>query len=231
MLARRTFLQSASAVVLGSGLTLPCRGYALPWLTLSRYVGAFAAAIGADIVADRISRYLSSRRSSTTEAQSIQRANQQMERSGFTDFSQSAVHRRRRTRDEGQGQLFYPVFATNGLDVCVPYFDNGANITMMEGPSVVGLGLFAQELAGDIGVEGTNAIVYPRELISRDDGSFRRSYGQRDRYRSDVATIDIDYNNIRQDMHSGSGRVRVTAVRSLDGSPIRAREYDISYEV
>jgi hypothetical protein len=190
----------------------------LPW------VGRFAYAVGTTVVADLVSDYV--RRSGNTWlTRQINRINDEMYRGNFIDFTRSRV------RTTGRG-ILYPVVHRDGFNTCVAFHTTqraDPQPPMIEGPTVVGLALAAEEIAQNRGSGRARQVLYPTRTISRGQGVFAADYTSPDIYETEGGgRLAMNYRNAGP----GRGSIAVFAegpVNANEWGTLFTQQYSVTY--
>ncbi|HYR07993.1 MAG TPA: hypothetical protein VEQ60_09500 [Longimicrobium sp.] len=226
-LDRRSFLASSAAGATTLALTpfgSVFGGEAVQGSTALPFVTRFGQAVGASVVADLVSDYVSSR-PNTWLARQINRVNDSMYHGGFTDFSRSPV------RSTRQG-IFYPIVHRDAFNLCLVFHllqREDPAPPILSSPTVVGLALAAEEIKRSTGSERARQVLYPVRTLSRGTGSFEADYHTPDVH--DTAgggRVTVSYRNIGP----GRGTVAVLAegpVDARDWTTLFHMQYSITY--
>ena len=186
------------------------------------YFRGLQSVVGASQISNSVSQYLRGELRGTPVAAAVQKVNNVMTQDNFSDYSQSNVFGSRR-------YFFYAVINDDQFNICVPFFapsasNPGGNITMVEGPTVMGLGLAADEIALEASPQLARQLVLPVENVSRAMGGFQKPYNQPDIFRtSNGGETTVNYDTTGP----GTGSVAVTH-RSGEGLTYD-RKFDIEY--
>ncbi|MEW6733190.1 MAG: hypothetical protein AB1489_17820 [Acidobacteriota bacterium] len=126
----------------------------------------------------------------------------------FTDLSHSTVY------SPETGYFFYTARSEDGINSCAAFFDKkrasgSQRISLIEGPTLFGIGEAAQELADRYSSGWARRVFLPREKIKDGTGGWQISYSTPDVYTSDEGTVEATYYT----EGDGRGMVRVRAIR------------------
>ncbi|HYR07992.1 MAG TPA: hypothetical protein VEQ60_09495 [Longimicrobium sp.] len=225
--SRRSFLMSS--VTGAAALTLaPFRSiFAAEAVQVSAvlpFVGRFAYAIGTTVVADLVSEYVR-QRGNTWLTRQINQINDFMYRGNFIDFTRSRV------RSTGRG-ILYPVVHRDRFNTCVAFHNvqrPDPQPPMIEGPTVVGLTLAAEEIARNSGSQRARQILYPTRTISRGQGVFEGDYATPDVYETEGGgRLAMNYRNAGP----GRGSIAVFAegpVNRNEWGTLFSQQYSVNY--
>ncbi|HEY0154430.1 MAG TPA: twin-arginine translocation signal domain-containing protein [Longimicrobium sp.] len=196
LISRRKFLGVSAAVVASGSLISADRLFAsnpgeIQVPAVIGYVGRYAAAIGSTVIADLVSEYVRTRPTGWLRQQ-LESVNNFMYTGGFINFGRSRVFDR-------FGKIFYPVIHRDGFNACVAFHDirrQDPRIPMVEGPTVVGLTLAAEEVARRTSRETARQLFHPTRAIERGTGTFETNYATPDQYESaGGARVTMNYRN------------------------------------
>jgi hypothetical protein len=220
-LDRRNFIKLSSAAAAGLVVSTSCTLEKV--VPVIAYVGRLATAVGTTTLANLISEYIAKNVVSKNLRNEVTQVNIHMAKEGgFDDLSVSVVYGK-------FGYFFYAARHNDKFNICIPFFDasrvNKSIITMVEGPSVVGLALAAERIAQKRSKDDANAVLLPQVALQRSVGTFQTGYSQPDRYTTKVGTVDIGY----QSNGKGEGTVNVRAIRSNPNQVLLDENYDITY--
>lgn len=145
----------------------------------------------------------------------IKLVNDMMKKGHFPHLEQSNVCR-------VDDLFFYTAIHEDNFNACAAFFSkSGGARTLMEGPTLVGLNLAAQQLKQQEGYTSTECrdLLYPFKLNSRSVGTFQKGYLTPDDYQTQNGKVTIKYVNSENDSDrkSGEGIITVTAVRDRRG--------------
>lgn len=228
-ISRRKFFGVTAAVV-GSGSLisadrlLASRPDEIQVPAVVGYIGRYAAAVGSTVIADLVSEYVRTR-SAGWLRQQIVSVNDFMFRDGFTNFGRSRVFDR-------LGKIFYPVIHGDGFNACVAFHDvrrPDPRTPMVEGPTVVGLTLAAEEVARRTSRDTARQVFHPSRAIARGTGVFETNYGTPDQYESvGGARVTMNYRNDGP----GRGTVAVFAegpINPNEWGTLFSRQYSLRF--
>jgi hypothetical protein len=226
MLSRRDFLRNSSLTIAGAIACSNSGDLLANPLTIMQLFRAFVSNVGANIVASEVVEFIKTPRGSK-HSETVKQANLHMAKNGgFDDTSISAVYER-------GGSIFYPVGRKDGsVNICAPIIESSKSkvIQMVEGPTVMALGLASTDMA----LKSTKAKIalalLPIEKISQATGSFQDGYKANDEFKTHSGRLVVGYENrsIRRPGKSGEGTLKVLAYDRSD-NPFFKEEYPIEY--
>lgn len=219
MPTRRVFLLSGLSAVSFT---------ALPWFaqeahagrTLHEYVTMFTNAMGGGISKHNIDTFVN--QVPDRVRRNIAETNRMMIQGGFDNFRAARVY--------GFGNYFYyPVINKDGYNICMPFFSTGktdtAYVTMVEGPSLVGLALSARDYTASTSAVASRRVLLPTFRIRNSVGTFRAGYVEPDEYYTTVGKMVIDYDTVGK----GVGTVHVISTRTNPKSLLMDKKYNLKY--
>lgn len=139
--------------------------------------------------------------------------------SGFLNSDNRKVY-------EKNGVYFYEFGHEDGFNGCAPFFDGFKHEPpMVEGPSLMGLALAAEELRGKNSSSSVAKALIPIEEKQRpDQNAFGSNYNREYVALTDFGSIIIDYNN-----HGANKGMVIISVRNREGVQEYGRQYDIVF--
>lgn len=153
--------------------------------------------------------------------EAVANANRTLQQGGFTNFRQSYPY-------VMSTHLFYPVFSVDGQNVCMPFFtrlNRDPYVTMIEGPSMLGLALAATAYANLRGHQATAEAFLPVQLLRHSIGNFKNGYSEPDLYRTARGSVWMNYSS----HGDGTGTVRVVGDSINPRGTLWDQKYDITY--
>jgi len=227
MVSRRSVLKLS--LVPASYIFVSNNAYSFAYNSL-RLLGGFAGAVGASVVGKYVSDVIDSEWGGRKYSPGIVNTNEAMIENGFDDFSFSETF-------DKNSNIFYPVGRSDGGEsVCVPFIEPHQTepLTLVEGPSVLGLGVVSSLLyheprrAGYASKPNIAQLLMPRAELSRSVGNFESGYQTPTRYLTSAGSVEINYANEEKNDRGGKGVLYVT-VRDAHRVVPFEESYNVDY--
>jgi hypothetical protein len=166
------------------------------------------------VASPQIEEWLATR--AEAERAAIRELNTGMAGKGFSDFRDPRVFANGDT-------IFYGVGNVDGRNACAPFWVNGKQAALVEGPAIVGLSLMAREWSSPAGVPAAQGLI-PVGTIHRDQGAeFGISFPYPYVYKTTAGRVSINY---QVGSTHPQGRISVVTERS-DGTPLLSQRFEL----
>ena len=146
------------------------------------YFREFTSVLQIPQLSRSIDRFISNNLRGRDIARSVYDTNMYLRSCDFTNFSRSNVF--------GLGRYFtYATINRDGFNICAPFFgpwesSSGGRITMIEGPTTVGLALAGNDIVHRFSRREAIDMLCPVEAFQRASGTFQGGYDGQDIFRS-----------------------------------------------
>ncbi len=220
---RRNFIKGLSITVVSAAVTpsfVGCQAIAgIGTKTVGKWFLGFATAITASVIADSVAEW--ALKKDENEQSVVNYVNEIMINSGFINSDNATVF-------EKNGVSFYEFGHKDNFNGCVPFFDGiKRNSPMVEGPTIMGMALAAEELRRNDENKPTeiaNALVPVQQIQRPTQNAFSYDYDQEYVALTDFGSMIVDYEN----KGSNDGMVTISLM-NRSGVQEYGRQYDIEF--
>lgn len=181
----------------------------------------FTTKVGINVVSKTINDWFASQ--GEAEKDVISDTNKMMEESGFTQFDGRKVY-------EKNGVYCYEVGHNDNFNGCCPFYSGlkSANLTIVEGPTVMGLALAAEQLREQKGYDENataDALIPIQQYQRPNQNAFGYNYDQPFVALTNFGSIMVDYYPV----NSNTGTIDFI-LANRQGKEQYAWQFDISFQ-
>jgi hypothetical protein len=167
---------------------------------------------GSQVASDDVKAWLTSH--GEAERAEIVKLHDGMAEHGFTDFRDPRVF-------TAGDSTFYVIGNADGRNACAPFWVNGSQAALVEGPAITGLTALAKDWTSPGGVTAAQGLI-PTGTLHRDKGSeFGTSFPYPYVYKTAAGQVSLNY---QLTAAYPQGFVSVSAERA-NGDPLLRQEY------